>query len=261
MKNLFLFIAHTIDAGFNASQGRPVGTTTNAGFSASQGRPVGTTTNAGFSASQGHPVGTTTNARFNASQGCPVGTTTNAGFNDFQGRPVGTTIDAGFNASQGRPIGTTTDNGGGSSNFEDDPSKMAKHIEQFELPTSWNTDECSLSVNENILSCARKYVGKQIRFDSKPLGVAMCYCYGSILWSRVDNCHTNLVDICINEKVIPAVAYQKVKCHNKDNILQYRHKSGRLYACSVSKSFSTPSELSIEFHVGKVKAKYKNITR
>ena len=95
-----------------------------------------------------------------------------------------------------------------------------------------------------------KYVGKQIRFDSKPLlGEAMCYCCGSILWSRVDNCHTNLVDICINEEDIPAVAYQKVKCHNKDNILQYHHKNGRLYACSVCKSFSAPSELNIEFHV------------
>ena len=39
-----------------------------------------------------------------------------------------------------------------------------------------------------------KYVRKQIRFDSKPLGKAMCYYCGSILWSRVDNCHTNLVD-------------------------------------------------------------------
>ena len=187
-------------AGFKVSMGRPVGTTVSNGFNVTTGRPVGTTTNAGFNASQGRPVGTTIDAGFNASQGRPVGTTTKAGFSASQGRPVGTTIDAGFNASQGRPIGTTTDNGGGSSNVEDDPSKLAKHIEQFELPTSWNTDECSLSVNENILSCARKYVGKQIRFDSKPLGVAMCYCCGSILWSRADNCHTNLVDICIMKR-------------------------------------------------------------
>ena len=183
------------------------------------GRPIGTSHAAGFKVSMGRPVGTTGSNGFNVTTGHPVGTTTNAGFNASQGRPVGTTTNAGFKASQGRPIGTTTDNGGGSSNVEDDPSKLAKHIQQFELPTSWNTAECSLSVNENILSCARKYIGKQIRFDSKPLGVAMCYCCGSILWSRVDNCHTNLVDICINEKDIPAVAYQKVKCHNKDNIL------------------------------------------
>ena len=56
-----------------------------------------------------------------------------------------------------------------------------------------------LSVDERMLSRARKYIGQQIRFDSKPLGVAMCYCCGSILWSRVDNSHTNLVDIQIEE--------------------------------------------------------------
>ena len=87
----------------------------------------------------------------------------------------------------------------------------------------------------------------------------MCYCCSSILWSRVDNYHTNLVDICLNEKDVPVVGYQKVKCHNKDNNLQYRHKSGRIYACSVCKSFRTPSELNIEFHVGKVKAKDKKL--
>ena len=47
-----------------------------------------------------------------------------------------TIIDVGFNASQGRPTGTTTDNVGGFLYVEDDPSKMAKHIEQFELPIS-----------------------------------------------------------------------------------------------------------------------------
>ena len=88
---------------------------------------------------------------------------------------VGTTEIAGFNTSQDVLLvppsmlglmhhrGTTTDNGGGSSHIEDDPSKLAKHIEQFELSTTWNTVECSLSVNKRILSSARKYVGKQIQ--------------------------------------------------------------------------------------------------
>ena len=92
--------------------------------------------------------------------GRPVGTTGSNGFNVTTRRPVGTTLNAGFNASQGHPIGTTTDNGRGYSYVEDDPFKLAKHIEQFELPTSWNTDECRLSVNENILNCARKVCWK-----------------------------------------------------------------------------------------------------
>ena len=102
--------------------------------------------------------------------------------------------------------------------------------------------------SESMLKRVRKYIGCQVRFDSKPLGIAMCYCCGSILWSRVDNCHTNLVDLCIAEENIPAVAYQKSTC----TALEYHHKSGKLYACTICKSFKLPSEFNIDFHVGKV---------
>ena len=91
-------------------------------------------------------------------------------------------------------------------------------MQQFDLPVAWNTDECNLSGSESMLKRARKYIGCQVRFDSKPLGIAMCYCCGSILWSRVDNCHTNLVDLCIAVENIPAVAYQKRTC----TALEYR---------------------------------------
>ena len=126
-------------------------------------------------------------------------------------------------------------------------------MQQYELPITWDTDKCNLSINESMLSSARKYIAKQIRFDSKPLGEGMCYCCGSILWSRVDNCHTNLVNIHIDDKDIPAVAYLKVLYQNKSPALQYRHKSDKLYACSVCKSFKSPKELNTDFHVGKVK--------
>ena len=253
-------VGTTLSDGFNVTSGRPIGTTLNTGFNASSGRPIGTTIDAGFNASGGRPIDTTIDAGFTSSGGCPIagrpiGSTIDAGFNASGGRPKGTTIDAGFNASGGRPIGTTTDNGALSSLIEDDPSKLTKHVEQFELPDAWNTDECSLSINESMLSRGRKYIGQQIRFDSKPLGVGMCYCCGSILWSRVDNCHTNLVDLDIDDNDIPAIAYQKVICKDECNVLQYRHRSGKLYACSVCKSFRTPSELNIDFHVGKVKTK------
>ena len=83
----------------------------------------------------------------------------------------------------------------------------------------------------------------------------MCYCCGSILWSRVDNCHTNLVNVHIKEKDIPAVAYQIVMYQDNRIVLEYRHKGGKYYACSVCKSYKTPSQFNIDFHVGKVKTK------
>ena len=45
---------------------------------------------------------------------------------------------------------------------------------------------------------------------------------------------TNLVDIHIEEHDIPS----------KNDFLKYRHKSGKLYACSVCKSMRAPSELN-----------------
>ena len=80
----------------------------------------------------------------------------------------------------------------------------------------------------------------------------MCYCCGSILWSRVDNCHMNLVDIQIDDKSIPVIAYQKVLYQNNGTMLLSCHKSGKLYACSVCKLFKSPTELKTDFHVGKV---------
>ena len=55
---------------------------------------------------------------------------------------------------------------------------------------------------------AKKRIRQQVRFDAKPLGIGMCYCCGSILWSRVDNSHTRLVNLDVEDKTIPAVAYQ-----------------------------------------------------
>ena len=49
--------------------------------------------------------------------------------------------------------------------IEDDASKLAKYLQQFELPVEWNTHEVNLSVSEGMLCKARKYIGQQIRFD------------------------------------------------------------------------------------------------
>ena len=52
---------------------------------------------------------------------------------------------------------------------------------------------------------ADKSIAQQIRLDAKPLAIEMCYCFGSILWSRVDNSHTSLVDMTVEQ--IPAVNF------------------------------------------------------
>lgn len=59
----------------------------------------------------------------------------------------------------------------------------------------------------------------------------MCYCCGSILWSKVDgSSHTNLVDISISEEDIPALAYRRAMLQNKTGDLTYVHNNGKLYA-------------------------------
>ena len=106
-------------------------------------------------------------------------------------------------------------------------------MKQYELPTTWNTK--SLSLNDDLLVRAKKRIGQQVRFDAKPLGIGMCYCCSSVLWSRVDNSHTRLVNLDVNDETIPAVAYQ-CAMHmviSGRGYLDYRHKSGKSYVCSL----------------------------
>ena len=138
-----------------------------------------------------------------------------------RGRPIGTTADAGFNVSGGRksntfglvknselgdkltvsaPICTT--------NGSSVPQEVLSQSNKFNLFSSSYVED-QLSLSDELMARAQKRIAQQIRFDCKPLAIGMCYCCGSILWSRVDNSHTNLVDIELTENQIPAVAYQK----------------------------------------------------
>ena len=74
------------------------------------------------------------------------------GYHVSEGRPLGTTLDAGFNVSEGCPLGTTLDAG-----FKvSEGNHLAKHVQQFDLPVAWNTDECNLSVSESMLKRVRQ---------------------------------------------------------------------------------------------------------
>ena len=245
-------VGTTRDAGSNV--GRPVGTTRDAGSNVGTGRPIGTTRDAGSNVGTGRPIGTTRDAGSNVGTGRPIGTIRDAGSNVSTGRPIGTTRDTGSKVSDGRPVGTSREEGGGTSCIEDNSVKLHEHLSQYpDLTTKWNTDGASLSVSNELLRRGKKRIGQQVRFDSKPLGVAMCYCCGSILWSKVDgSCHTNLVDIDISEENIPAFAYKRAMLQNNTGDLSYVHTNGKLYSCCNCKAFESPEDLPIVFHVGKV---------
>ena len=231
------------EAGFRVTTGRAVGTTAEAGYKVSNGRTVGTTAEAGYKVSNGHSIGTSAEAGFKVSNGRSIGTTAEAGYKVSSGRSVGTTAEAGYKVSNGRSRGTTEEAG-----FHVSCGRpvVYKSNTSDKLIT---TDVNCVSLGDELLALGNKRIAQQVRFDSKPLAIGMCYCCGSILWSRVDNSHTNLVDIKLTEGQIPAVAYQKAMLSAGKGLLEYRHKSGKMYACAVCKTLKCPSEF--EFHVGK----------
>ena len=183
---------------------------------------------------KGRPIGTNAKAGFKVSSGRRVGTTADTGYGVSTGRTVGTTEEAGFHVSCGRPV-----------IYRKPKGLLTQNDKQIER---YDTDEGCLSLTDELLAKAKKCIEQQKRFDSKPLAIGMCYCCGSILWSRVDNSHTNLVDINLTEEQIPAVAYQEALSTAGKGLLEYRHKSGKLYACAVCKTFKCPSDY--KFHIG-----------
>ena len=184
------------------------------------------------------------------------------------GHPFGTTHDTGFSVSTDHPPGYTDSTESADSKviklhennsdmcnaievLDNNPELLAEYMKQYDLPSAWYTDKPSLPLSDNLLTRAKRRIGQQVRFDTKPLGIAMCYCCGSILWSRVDNSHAHLVKHDLDDETIPAVAYQCTMAINGRGYLEYRHKSGKLYACSVCAALKNPKEYSIAFHVRK----------
>ena len=105
-----------------------------------------------------------------------------------------TTTDADTIALVNCVVQENTDNCDSTTAFiEDNILLLTKYMEQYDLPSAWDTDKDNLSLPDSLMARCKKRIGQQVRFDAKPLGIAMCYCCGSILWSRVDNSHTHLV--------------------------------------------------------------------
>ena len=178
--------------------GRPRGTTQEAGFEVSEsgGRPEGTTREAGFQVSEsgGRPEGTTREAGCAVSKGRPEGTTREAGCAVSKGRPEGTTWEAGCAVSKGRPRGK---------------QRGVPFHPDIDLPHMWEHSPPFVNVDEDLLKACSRRICQQRTYDKKPLGIAVCYRCGHMLWSCVDGAHTFLVSkpSGMSEDDAPASAY------------------------------------------------------
>ena len=257
----------TASAGYSVSNGRPTGTTTEAGYDVSKsgGRPTGTTAEAGYDVSKsgGRPTGTTAEAGYDVSKagGRPTGTTTEAGYDVSKsgGRPTGTTAKAGYDVSKsgGRPTGTSAEAGydigvagGRCLGAVDQQSRRSYTTAQCqqtctregkemctnqEVEEQWCTDSNVLNVSEEKLKRIKNLIVKQKKFDSLPLGKAVCWKCGKILYSTVDNSRTCLIpppkDVTIEKA--PGDAYLKALPY--EHKLTFIHTNGKWYSCPVCK--------------------------
>ena len=109
------------------------------------------------------------------------------------GRPHGTTREAGYDVgcSRSRPCGR---------------SRTINFSGSIELPTEW--DHLVIFDDQLLGLCSRK-IAQQRTYDKKPLGVAVCYRCGHMLWSSVDGTNTFLVSkpSGMSEEEAPASAY------------------------------------------------------
>ena len=151
-------------------RGRPRSTSENDGFS-SGGRPLGTTQQAGYGVSDGRPRGTTRETGYSVSDGRPRGTTRETGYSVSDGRPHGTTRETGSNVSPGRPCGAR---------------RSPQFDNTIQLPPDWEHSNEFVNIDNDLLDVCARRILQQRTFDKKPLGLAVCYGCGHLLWSTVD---------------------------------------------------------------------------
>ena len=187
------------------TKGRPLGTTASAGYSVSNGRPTGITTEAGYDVSKsgGRPTGTTAEAGYDVSKsgGRPTGTTNEAGYDVSKsgGRPTGTTNEAGYDigVAGGRRLGAVDQQSRRSKTTAQCQQTCTREDKEMcinqEVEEQWCTDSNVFNVSEDKLKRIKNLIVKQKKFDSLPLAKAVCWKYGKILYSTVDNSRTCLI--------------------------------------------------------------------
>ena len=127
------------------------------------------------------------------------------------GQPINTGASDGYvvGTSGGRPSGTKASDG-----FSVGGRRRVKKIafdESVELPTEWDISGETLNLDEDLLSACACRICQPRTFDSKSLGVGVCYGCGHVLFTSVGNVHTYLIDkpSGLTEDDAPASAYIK----------------------------------------------------
>ena len=216
------------------SGGRPTGTTTSAGFvvGTSGGRPTGTTTSAGFAVSKGRPKGTTitTGPKVGPNPGQSIGTKRELGHNDG----VGGARPSDAVAQLGNKLQTST--------------KTSSTMDQSEENEEWCTDNGMVNVSAGKLKKLETLIAKQKKFDSKPLGKAVCWSCGRVLRANVDGSRTLLVPSNGRTQAqAPASTYLQALPY--DNGLTFIHGSDKWYSCPTCKRGKA---IPTDQHVGDV---------
>ena len=179
------------------------------------------------------------------SGGRPTGTTAAAGFDVSGGRPTGTTAAEGFNCSSGRPVGTTVARGyaagvgggrlsGAAVQREVKGEKCVKGqamADVNEEDDGWCTDEKMVNVSAAKLKKLENLITKEHKFDSTPLGKAVCWKCGRVLCANVGTSRTYLVlpPKGLTESEAPASAYLRALPYN--NGITFVHDNGKWYSC------------------------------
>ena len=153
---------------------------------------------------------------------------------------------------RGRPHNTTQEA------LSDDghPRNTRLHPEfnsSIQLPGVWNHSNELVNVDDELLDTCARRIAQQRTFDKKPLGLAVCYGCGHMLWSCVDGAHTFLVNrpSDMSKDEAPASAYlQAVPTCTAGFVYTERGTSTkeRWYSCGYCKSGQIPPEQ----HVGNV---------
>ena len=90
-------------------------------------------------------------------------------------------------------------------------SKRVNLLKDCDLPMEWDTCPEYVNISETMLKrCTQRLAQKQ-RFDLKPLGEALCWQCGKILWTGVDGSHHICVEppVGLTSKDAPAMAYKR----------------------------------------------------
>ena len=66
--------------------------------------------------------------------------------------------------------------------------------ESIVLLMEWDHSKELVNISCSLLDVCSRRIAQQCTFEKKPLGLAVCYGCGHLLWSTVDGAHTFLVD-------------------------------------------------------------------